>query len=297
MQGMLFLVGLYLASLSLLADANPMTYIHNAPESNLDKRYDFHWEILATALKKTSAEFGAFEIKSANESMTESRQVHELHKHDGVLNMIFMSTNKVMEADNALYPVRIPVDKGLSGYRVLLIRATDREVLRNVKYMDDLRKLTYGMGAQWLDNEVLKANSLVVVGGGSYDGLFDMLMDKRFDVFPRSAREIIGEYEQRKNTMPNLAIEDTLLLHYYWPMYFWFANTDEGRKLANRVEKGLHLMIKDGSYDFIFRKYFEGDILRLKLKQRIKNGRVFELTNPILPELTPVKNSSLWYRP
>src|SRR3954468_11910810 len=32
----------------------PMRYIHHAPESSLDKRYDYQWEILRTALDRTS---------------------------------------------------------------------------------------------------------------------------------------------------------------------------------------------------------------------------------------------------
>jgi len=32
--------------------SNPMVYIYNSPESRLDVRYLYHWEILKTALDK-----------------------------------------------------------------------------------------------------------------------------------------------------------------------------------------------------------------------------------------------------
>ena len=297
MRSLILCVGLLFSAFTAAQAGSPMVYVHNAPESAMDKRYNYHWEILATALEKTTAEFGPFEIKDAAEAMTESRQMEELHQADGALNMVFLGTTLGMEADNQIYPVRIPVDKGLSGYRILLIRAEDGAAIGRIHTMAELKRLTFGLGSQWLDNKVFQANSMRVVNGANYDGLFRMLMDKDFDVFPRSAREIMDEFQQRKAIMPGLAIEGDLLLHYYWPMYFWFANTAQGRNLGNRAEVGMRMMIKDGSYQAIFLKYFKSDIDQLKLSQRIKNGRFFELANPILPPRTPVKDASLWYRP
>ena len=35
-----------------------MTYIYHPPESKLDQRYIYHWEILKTALEKTTKNTG-----------------------------------------------------------------------------------------------------------------------------------------------------------------------------------------------------------------------------------------------
>jgi len=56
-----------------------MTYVYNAPESALDVRYEYHWEILRTALEKTGSKWAPLRmVRSA--SMTESRQAFKL-KH------------------------------------------------------------------------------------------------------------------------------------------------------------------------------------------------------------------------
>jgi hypothetical protein len=51
------LVLLFIFTVSLPAagaTAAAMTYIHHAPESPLDVRYEYHWEILRTALEVTT---------------------------------------------------------------------------------------------------------------------------------------------------------------------------------------------------------------------------------------------------
>jgi trehalose utilization protein len=74
-------------------------------------------------------------------------------------------------------------------------------------------------------------------------------------------------------------------------MYFWFARTREGERLAKRVEEGMWLMIKDGTYDKIFNHYFKADLDRLNLKKR----RVIKIVNPYLPSTTPLSDKRLWF--
>ena len=123
--------------------------------------------------------------------------------------------------------------------------------------------------------------------------LFEMLANGRFDVFPRAAVEVIGEYEQRKGDLKDLRIEDSLLLYYPLPMYFWFARTAEGQRLAERAEAGMRTMLADGSYDAIFDRYQRPKIERLRLKDR----RAFRIENPLLGAETPWPEKRLWFDP
>ena len=54
--------------------------------------------------------------------------------------------------------------------------------------------------------------------------------------FPVAVVEVMEEYEARKRKLPDLQIEQTLLLNYPAPMYFWFSKTAEGRRLAGRAD-------------------------------------------------------------
>ena len=75
-----------------------------------------------------------------------------------------------------------------------------------------------------------------------------MPANKRFDYFPRGLYEVWGE--QKVNADKNLVIEDSLMLYYPAPIYF-FVNK-KNVALANRIERGLRIAMQDGSFDKLF---------------------------------------------
>jgi hypothetical protein len=103
---------------------------------------------------------------------------------------------------------------------------------------------------------------------------------------------VLDEYGKRKESLP-LVIEDSIVLYYPLPMYFWFPKTDEGRRLAARAEEGMRMMIADGTYDRIFDSYQRQKIERLRLKDR----RIFRIANPFLGPETPFADKRLWFDP
>lgn len=284
---------LMIAVRPLRADANTgavMTYIYHPPESSLDVRYLYHWEILRTALEKTKAKWGPYAMMPS-ERMTEGRQTFELKNATGKLTVMYLSTTADFE--KTLIPVRIPVDRNLGGYGVFLIRKQDQKRFNAIRSINDLRRFSYGLGLGWVDVSVLRANGFGVVTGSSYEGLFEMLDAGRFDVFLRGAVEVLDEYDHRKTALPNLAIEENLVLYYPMPMYFWFSKNEAGRRLASRAEEGMRMMIADGTYDAIFDKYQRSKIERLRLKQR----RILRIANPNVGPETPFSDKRLWFDP
>ena len=267
-----------------------MRYVHNAPESPLDRRYLYHWKILETALERTRAKYGAYLLESAR-FMTEERQRFELTHATGSLTVIYLGTTPSMEKE--LLPVRIPVDKNLGGYSVFLIRRARQADFAGVKTLDGLRPFTLGLGLGWIDVDILRSNQLRVVTGSSYNGLFEMVENGRFDALLRSVTEVLDEYESRRTRMADVGIEEHLALYYPMPMYFWFSRTDAGRQLAARAEEGMRLMIADGTYDRIFASFHDDKIRRLDLSHR----RLVKINNPFLGPETPVQDTRLWFDP
>ncbi len=231
---------------------NIMTYIYHGPESEADIRYNYHWEILIRALEITEAEYGAFIMKAADR-MTENRQILEMKLATGKLTVMIRETSK--EYEKILLPVRIPIDKDLIGYRVFLIRKSDQVKFNEIQTIEELKKFSIGQGAGWGDVEILRAAGFKVHTGEVYEKLFFMLVNNRFDIFSRGVAEVIDEYEQRKKSMPDLHIEETILFYYPLPTYFWFPKNDNGTYLAERVKKGMLKMIANGTFDRIFMKY------------------------------------------
>jgi ABC-type amino acid transport substrate-binding protein len=290
-----FRASLLSAAVVLLAAAPPrpaprvMTYVYHAPESSLDVRYLYHWEILRTALEKTRPKWGDYRMVPSG-FMTEQRQALEMKSASGKLTVMYLSTTPDFERH--LIGIHIPVDKNLGGYCIFLIRDGEQARFANVRTVDDLRKFTYGLGLGWIDVDILKANHFNVVTGSSYDGLFEMLVHKRFDILLRAAPEVLDEYDLRRKH-GGLAIEDRILFYYPLPMYFWFPKTDEGRRLAARAEEGMRMMIADGTYDRVFDNYQRRKIERLRLRER----RLFTIANPFVGPETPLKDQKLWFDP
>jgi ABC-type amino acid transport substrate-binding protein len=273
---------------SLAAEA--MRYIYNAPESPLDNRYSYQWKILETALKKTEEKWGPFERKPAV-AMSEARQAKELIGNSGRISVMYLSTTA--EFEKKLKPIRIPVDRNLGGYCIFLIRDEIESRIRAVKTLDDLRQFSFGLGAGWIDVEILRANGFKVITGPSYEGLFGMLVKKRFDIFLRAAVEILEEFAERKKNLPGVSIEPDFILYYPLPMYFWFSRTPQGEKLANRAKEGMWTMIEDGTYARIFSEYQDAKIKSLRLNER----KIFKITNPNLGPETPFDDKRLWFDP
>jgi len=283
-----FLLTLLLVTFAASSRAEVMTYIYHAPESSLDVRYLYHWEILQTALERTTPKWGPYRMVPSG-FMTERRQAFELKNATGKLTVMYLSTTPDFE--KSLIPIRIPVDKGLGGYCVFLIRGDEQLRYKGVRTIEDLRHFTFGLGLGWIDVGILRAAGFKVVTGSSYDGLFEMLANKRFDILLRAATEVLDEYDKRRKSLPALRIEDDIIFYYPLPMYFWFPKTSGGRRLAARAEEGMRMMIADGTYDRIFDKYQRRKIERLRLKER----RIFRIDNPFLGPETPFSDKKLWF--
>ncbi|WP_229218664.1 substrate-binding periplasmic protein [Rugamonas brunnea] len=257
----------------------------------VDSRYEYDWAVLRMALDKSRPQFGPYALHQATTSMSPARITQELLMPTGHINVLVRAT--APELERQFLPVRIPVDRGLLGYRVFLVRRDDLPRFAAVHTLDDLRKLRAGLGKDWIDVPVLRAAGLPTEEGSAYEGLFSMLEAGRFDYFSRGTDEALREYDERRASHPKLAIEPTLLLHYPLPRYFFLRRDAEGKRLAARIEAGLESMVRDGSLNTLFQRYKGATIAAANLKQR----RVLTIPNPTLSPHTPLARSELWFDP
>ncbi len=225
-------------------------------------------QLLRLALEKTRATDGPFEISHYKHPLSSLRQIAELKK-SGAVNLMWDGTNREREAE--LLAVRISLLRELNDYRVFLIRAEDQGRFRAVRSLDDLRQMRAGAGVNWPSTEILRANGLPVATSITFENLFAMLRVKRFDYMPRGVYEAF--YEQRTHASEGIVIEKTIFLHYHVPFYFFVSRDNPA--LADRIERGLNLALKDGSFDALFNSFpsFKSGLAEIKAKRR----RVFEL--------------------
>jgi len=283
---------LLLASCMIAAPCLAATHLtYPLTSDGIDSRYDYDWAVLRAALEKTTPRYGVFEQHQSDVAMSPPRVVQEMTSPSGRINIFVRATSP--ELERQFLPVRLPVDRGLLGYRLLLIRAADQQRFSRVKTVADLRHLRAGLGQGWADVPIFEKAGVPVIEGSSYDGLFAMLEADRFDFYSRSADEALREFQERHAAHPQMAVEQTLLLHYPLPRYFFVRRDAEGKLLAKRVEAGMEMMIKDGTLDTLFQRY-KGDLIKTTAMHK---RRVIHLANPNLTPQTPLARGELWFNP
>lgn len=201
-------------------------------------------QLLRLALKKTEAAYGPCEMLEAINWTADKRLRKGLAQNQ--LDVIWSATSPGFEEE--LLPIKISLLKELSNYRVLIIRGEDQAKFSTVQSLKDFQKFTGGMNPQWVDAPVMKFNKLPQVYAVGYGKLFKMLAAKRYDYFSRGLYQVQTEV----NFYPELKLvmEQDLLLHYKSEFYFFVSK--ENKLLASRIEEGLNIAIKDGSFDELF---------------------------------------------
>ncbi len=274
--------------IATLLQGQAMHIVYPKFSSEKDTRYLEQVELLQTALAKTQREYGEFTLRQSTVLMNELRLVREVKR--GVhINVIWTSTSPSLEKE--LLPIRIPISKGILGYRIFLIMRENEPKFSTVRTLEDLRRFRVGQGMDWGDVKVFEGNGLPVETGSGYEGLFRMLAEGRFDYFSRGINEAFKELEARKDAFPEMVVEKDLALYYPWPYYFFVS--PRSPRIAERLEKGLNRMIADGSFTAIFLKYNKASIDKARLRSR----RIIRLVNPLLPPKTPLDRKELWFTP
>ncbi|MFZ6818212.1 hypothetical protein [Undibacterium sp. Ji22W] len=262
----------------------PQTVIYAwAASMAKDERGHYPISLLKLALEKSGA---SYEIQPSKHDMPQWRTLRHVQM-GRELDVVWTFTTP--EREQTLLPIRIPIDRGLLGWRLLLINAADAERFAKLDSAEQLRELRSGQGHDWPDFPILKANGFNVSPSSSYQGLFAMLQRRRIAYFPRSMTEIEPEVRAHQNQA--LVVAPRWVLHYPAPLYFFVSR--EKPALAAAIERGLLVAIKDGSMRRLFQLHFGEAIAKADLNHR----SVLTLSNPFLTNATPLQRTDLWFSP
>ncbi|RYY73280.1 MAG: transporter substrate-binding domain-containing protein [Gammaproteobacteria bacterium] len=255
------------------SDSNPYYY----------KRVKYFVEMLQLALLKSDHNYQLEKLQMPFMNETRSKTNIAASLYD----VHWLNAQTPFEAE--LEPVRIPLCKGLSGWRILFIRPESQAAFSKIKNMNDLRQYLAGHGSDWPDAARYESLNLPQKLSGSWKGLFSMLKQNRIDYLSRSALEIYDEDDAFPEL--NLKVESQLVIRY--PAAYYFYVRKNNPQLAADVKIGLERAIADGSFDEIFNRYFSEKINRLHMESR----RIIEIP---LPEDVPLiadrkSHPSYWY--
>ncbi|KMT66908.1 transporter substrate-binding domain-containing protein [Catenovulum maritimum] len=254
-------------------------------QSYKDTRYLYNLTLLKSALKITQPEYGDYRIKIVNGAIPNERRLNEL-KMGRQLNVAAMLYNQ--KWDQALIKVSSPIRQGLFNYRLLLTNKHNLEKFKQVNTTEDLHKLNAGLRVGWSTYDVMEHFKFKKTAAHTYESLFGMLNKNRFDYIPRGVHEIYNELYLRKDEYKNLVIEPNLAI--YMPLPEFFFVSPKNQRLAARLELGIKRILDNGTIDRILEDFY-GEYIR---QADIKNRRVINIGNPLLPEDMPIHTPKYW---
>jgi hypothetical protein len=255
------------------------TIYYPAPEVFENGKSDYAFELLQLALAKAGSPHRA---ELAPLYRQQNRAIAELMANTGKIHVVGTMTSAARETQ--MLPVRIPISKGLIGWRILLLREDKRDALREVRSVSDLKGIRMALGQDWPDLAVLQSAGLAPDTVPAYSRLFGMLKAQRIDAIPRSVNEIWSDAARH----PGLAADTYLALHYPAADYF-FVHRDNAA-LADEIRRGLEAAQEDRSFDRLLLGYYRTMLDKAALGKR----RIIELPNPGLPPETPLARKELW---
>lgn len=256
--------------------AAPLIITHKLPELNSEERVLHEVEVLKLALDKTVAKYGPYELRGIP-PMNRARTLVAL-SHNVYPNLILQMSyeDELAEQENLAY-IPFPLDRGALSYRICFMRDSLKSTTGNITHIDQLKGYHFGVGIGWADTKILRHNGLQVIESGTVISLFRMTKAGRIDFFCRGPIELL--YEQQDSNSLELSSAPRFALYYPLPKFF-FAHKNNQAAL-NRVQKGLEIAYKDGSFDRLWRQRHINAIERAQLKRRT----IIKLDNPFIQHL------------
>ncbi|BFM11537.1 transporter substrate-binding domain-containing protein [Simiduia litorea] len=233
------------------------------PQSSQDTRGEYKNAVLYRALELTTSEYGPYQVNLNGPSMNRKRALLEIQ--EGQLINVYFAPDDPSWRDLTL-PILIPIRRGILNYRLLLIHQDNIDRFANITTLEELKALKMGAQYDWSTKSYLENYNFTIVSGGSYEGLFVMLENKRFDFMLRGAHEIFNEVSQRATTMPHLTVEPHLMLYIPTPTYTYVSPRHP--RIAKRIQAGLEMMTKNGDLKSIFDHHFSDEIKKANFKHR-----------------------------
>jgi hypothetical protein len=271
---------------ALVLNVNAATWVVTYPGALYegDERHKYPEALLELALQKTGVRY---EMRASSRVKYQSKALRQLRENLEV-NVVWSMTDKQREAD--LLPIRVPITKGLIGWRVLLSHKSKPFYEKDISSMEDLLVYSPVQGIDWPDTKILQANGFNVLAAQNHVEAANLISRQQADFYPRSVIEALPELSA-KDADPDVRLKPGIALHYKTAMYF-FVNK-RNVTMARLLEVGLQRAIEDGSFDALFYEYHGEMLDNIALDERL----LFELENPLLPVNTPVSDAKYWYQP
>ena len=266
----LFCIGFLLCSAAVAAPKEIKILKTN---TNQNGSIDYFYSLLSQALNATEKEFGDYRFKQVDLPYSQERSLHFLNDKN-ILDVMHTMTNA--DREKQYTAVKVPLLKGLMGYRMLITNDKNLPIIEGVQNIQELKNMIACQGQHWPDSDILEHNGFQVARVLMFEAMFEMIEKGRCDFFPRGIHEIFPEHETFVKLHPNLKIVKSIILHYQAPVYFFVGKDDQ--ELATRIDAGLKRLLNTGRFDELLQQ--NPITARVFPLEQWQNSRVFQLDNP-----------------
>lgn len=227
------------------------------------------------SLELTKAEYGDYTLSNYQGPLSGERITNLLDEGPQV-HLLFSTNLTLPNATSAITNIEIPFLSNALGLRIFLTRSNSAETFNQIETLDDLRKLTVGIGHTWAEKDIFKAQEIPYEEAFMTSSLLPMLEKQRFDYLAISAlddTESMGFSKQSKiQTINNLML--------YYPIPVRLHISSKYPQLAARLKVGLDRFIENGEATTLMKSVFSDNAVL----QGNKPVRLIVLPNPLYSE-------------
>ncbi|MBF0589373.1 MAG: hypothetical protein HQL53_09605 [Magnetococcales bacterium] len=266
---LLALVFLLPSSALAQSDKAPLQVIYPQTQDGETKR-SFAYQLLQLSLEKSGHPFS---LSLSTEKRSEAQAREQLLKQHSGIHVIWAETSSMME--QKLRPIPIPTHGGLSGYRLFVIHREMQPRLSGVRDMERLKTLTAGIPSGGSEVEIFQKAGLQV-RSEPLDELYRLVAKGRVHYVPLRINTIYSVVKQRRQTIPQLAVDKKLLLIY--PSASFFFVHPQNEPLHAAILAGLSKAHEDGSFIRLFQNH--PSTANSTRRAHIWNRRALRIANP-----------------
>lgn len=247
-------------------------------------RKDYIYDIFVAALKHSNQNSNSDKVTVIPTSAGYSASTYAV-QHDQA-DVTYFPTN--IKAEQQLIPIRIPLYKGLMGYRILVIQKEYQARFDKFTSLAQLKAIPQGAGTRWRTTKIFEHHDFNYITADRTSSLLKMLDANRFLYTTRGLIEVPETISALQSVHTNLKIEDSQVIYTELPVYFFVAKhrTD----LATKIQDGLNHIVENGEFDKIFDRFFNTIPTSLNLDKRT----IHHIENPFLSDETKTNAKSFW---
>ncbi len=245
---------------------------------------NFYMDALYWVLDKSGQEYQI----TYTEHPVSSQQRKIIQLKQGDIDLLYAGTS--IELEHELLPVRFPIMRGLIGRRLFIINNRYQKDYDSVNNLNDLKGFVGIQGIGWGDTRVLEASDLPQIEK-LYDDIFINLNAGSRYYFPRGMTEVFAELQDKKLKLPDIELEQKILLSYKTAVFFFVNPSNKALKEA--LDSGFQKGYEDGSYEQFF--YNHSLITTAFENAQLDNRTLIEIDNPFLSKETKAIPAGYWH--